>query len=234
MQHVTMDPFSQEWLLCITAVLLVMLLLIYLPDYIDSARHPNYGRFIGLALLLNLVIENWYCWQSGIWDLKSNLPLHLCGISGLLSILLYFKYNETLANLLFYWGITGGIHSLLTPEFDLGNEGYLYYGYFVSHGGLILTSMFMIKHRGFKPLQGSWLKAFFHIQLAVLVIGMFNWTTGSNYMYLSAPPIVDNPLIIGDWPWYILVFEALAFVHFLILYKLFRAVKVDSKSPVNC
>jgi uncharacterized membrane protein YwaF len=77
----------------------------------------------------------------------------------------------------------------------------------------------MIKHRGFKPLHGSWLKAFFHIQLAVLVIGMFNWATGSNYMYLSAPPIVDNPLIIGDWPWYILVFEALAFVHFDVLYK---------------
>ncbi|MEY3349112.1 MAG: hypothetical protein RLY46_1151 [Bacteroidota bacterium] len=226
MQHVIMEPFSQEWLICISAVFLIIFLVVNLPTYVEAARHPNYGRLIGLVLFLNLLLENWYCWKSGVWDLKNNLPLHLCGISGLLSIILYYKYNETLANLLFYWGITGGIHSLLTPEFDLGREGYLFYGYFVSHGGLLLTSIFMIRHRGFKPTEKSWLQAFVFIQLAVFVIGLFNWLTGSNYMYLSAPPIVDNPLIIGDWPWYILVFEALAFFHFYILYTGFHIKKV--------
>ncbi|MFN4808824.1 MAG: hypothetical protein ACK5F9_03220, partial [Bacteroidota bacterium] len=59
-----------------------------------------------------------------------------------------------------------------------------------------------------------------------VAIGIFNWTTDSNYMYLSAPPIVDNPLIIGDWPWYILVFEALALAHFAFLYSVFNVRKL--------
>lgn len=226
MRHVTMEPFSQEWLICMTAVLLVIFLLVTLPKYLGVAKHPNYGKLIGFALLFNLLLENWYCWKSGIWDMRTNLPLHLCGISGILSIVLYFKYNEILANLLFYWGITGGFHSLLTPEFDLGRDGYLFYGYFISHGGLLLTSIFMIQHRGFKPLEGSWIQAFLLIQFAVVAIGIFNWTTDSNYMYLSAPPIVDNPLIIGDWPWYILVFEALALAHFAFLYSVFNVRKL--------
>jgi uncharacterized membrane protein YwaF len=57
-------------------------------------------------------------------------------------------------------------------------------------------------------------------QIAALVIGSFNWAFGSNYMYLSSPPIVNNPLIIGDWPWYILVFEGLALAHFFLFYRL--------------
>jgi hypothetical integral membrane protein (TIGR02206 family) len=222
MRHVTMDPFTQEWWICISIVLGLILVLTNLPKYTTWARHPNYGKLLGAILLLNLLIENWYSWTIGTWSVRENLPLHLCGISGLIAIISLFRYNAILANLLFYWGITGGFHSLLTPEFDLGRDGYLYYGYFISHGGLLLASIFLIKHRDFRPDKGSWMKAFVFIQFAVLVIGSFNWVTGSNYMYLLAPPIVDNPLIVGKWPWYILVFEGLAILHFLVLYGIFH------------
>ena len=30
-----------------------------------------------------------------------------------------------------------------------------------------------------------------------------NWLTDANYMYLCTQPAVDNPLVIGGWPWYI-------------------------------
>ncbi len=221
MHHVTMDPFTQEWWICIAIVILVIYILVKLPTYFTWAQSPYYGKLLGTLLLVNLLIENWYSLNHGNWSLQNNLPLHLCGISGLLAIFSLFRYNALVAHLLYYWGITGGFHSLLTPEFDLGRDGYLFYGYFISHGGLILASIFLIIHRNFKPEKGSWLKAFVFIQLAVLVIGSFNWASGSNYMYLLAPPIVDNPLIVGNWPWYILVFEGLALVHFAILYRIF-------------
>jgi hypothetical integral membrane protein (TIGR02206 family) len=229
MKHVTMEPMSREWLICIAVIIASIILLVNLPKYAKWAKHPNYGKLLGLFLLTNLLIENWYSWSNGSWDLRANLPLHLCGISGVFSILILFWYNPIIANLVFYWGLTGGIHSLLTPEFDLGADGYLYYGYFISHGGLILTSFFLIKHRGFQPMKRSWINAFILIQAAVLIIGLFNWTTGSNYMYLSSPPIVDNPLIVGKWPWYILVFEILAILHFLLLYGLFHYKNIQER-----
>jgi len=37
----------------------------------------------------------------------------------------------------------------------------------------------------------------------MLPIGLVNWLTDANYMYLCTPPEVDNPLVIGGWPWYI-------------------------------
>ena len=231
-RHETMEPFTLQWLICITMVILSIIILVSLPKYFSWAKHPNYPRFLAVILVLNLLIENIYSWNIGKWFIQDNLPLHLCGISGLLSIILLIRYNAVIANLLFYWGLTGGFHSLLTPEFDLGMRGYLFYSYFISHGGLIFTAFYIVKHNGYKPEKNSWLKAFLFIQLAVLIIGIFDWATNSNYMYLLAPPIVDNPLIVGKWPWYIIVFEALAMLHFLILYGIFH-FKIIKKRVSN-
>ena len=224
-QHIVMESFTPEWWTCITAVLGIIVLLLLLPKYVDWAKHRNYPRFLGLLLLLNIIIENIYSLSLGSWSVENNLPLHLCGISSFLSVAVLWRFNAAIAHVLFYWGMTGGIHSLLTPEFDLGKEGFFYYAYFISHGGLLLASLYAIIHQRFKPEKYSWFKVFLITQLAALAIGSFNWAFGSNYMYLSSPPVVNNPLIIGDWPWYILVFEGLALAHFFLLYKLSRVWK---------
>lgn len=224
-QHIVMESFTPEWWTCITAVLGFIFLLLMLPKYVDWAKHENYPRCLGLLLLLNLLIENLYSFWLGSWSVENNLPLHLCGISTFLSIAVLWRFNSSIAHVLYYWGLTGGIHSLLTPEFDLGTKGFFYYAYFISHGGLLFACLYSIIHQGFKPEKFSWLRVFMITQFAALAIGSFNWAIGSNYMYLSSPPIVKNPLIMGDWPWYILVFEGLALAHFFLFYNLSRIWK---------
>ena len=59
---------------------------------------------------------------------------------------------------------------------------------------------------------------FFWSQLLVPIIGFVNWTLDANYMYLCEKPIVNNPFILGEWPWYILILEAVGLLHFLIVY----------------
>lgn len=219
--HQVMDSFSPVWWTAILIVCLTISLLIVLPKYAGWARHKYYRKSLAIFLLSNLVIENCYGIYSGNWTIQNNLPLHLCGISSIISVMLLYNYNRSLAQIFYYWGLTGGLYSLLTPEFDLGTEGFLFYAYFISHGGLIFTCLYAIVHDGFVPEKGSWLKSFLIVQLAAAVAGIFNFITGSNYMYLSNPPIVNNPLIMGEWPWYILVFEVLAFLHFLFFYLIF-------------
>jgi uncharacterized membrane protein YwaF len=52
----------------------------------------------------------------------------------------------------------------------------------------------------------------------MIIVGTTNYLIGSNYMFLCERPLVDNPLIIGKWPWYIISFEVAAIVHFLLIY----------------
>ena len=38
----------------------------------------------------------------------------------------------------------------------------------------------------------------------VIPVGLIAWLTGGNYMFLMIRPEVSNPIVFGDWPWYIL------------------------------
>ena len=100
----------------------------------------------------------------------------------------------------------------------VGSEGYNFYAYFIDHGGMLLVIAFMIVHLNFVPRPKSWLRVFGYTQLLVLGVGIINYIVGSNYMYLSAKPEVSNPFLIGEWPYYILILELVALVHFLVFY----------------
>lgn len=118
----------------------------------------------------------------------------------------------------YYWGLAGGIQSLLTPEFTVGMDGFNFTGYYISHGGLILVVLYMIVHLDFKPRSKSWLTIFGYTQIVALSAVIINYLVGSNYLFLAEKPIVKNPLLIGDWPYYIIVLEFVAIIHFWILY----------------
>ena len=44
-------------------------------------------------------------------------------------------------------------------------------------------------------------------------------------MYLLERPSVNSPMIIGNWPWYILGFEILGIVHIVGFYFGYRSMK---------
>ena len=50
--------------------------------------------------------------------------------------------------------------------------------------------------------------------------------SGSNYMYLAESPKIDNPLVFGDWPYYILNWEVIVLVLFYITYLIFTRKKI--------
>lgn len=224
-RHITMEPFTTLWWYCILSVFAIIALLVLLPNYFSWARSTKYPKLLAGILLSNLIIENLYAIATNSWSVQYNLPFHMCGLSGIMSILILFSYNTKIAHFVYYWGLTGGIYSLLTPEFDQGIQGFFFYSYFISHGGLILTCSYMIVHHKFRPAPNSWLTIFLITQIAAITVGLFNWSTGSNYMYLLTPPVVDNPLIVGQWPWYILVFELLAIAHFYVFYRISKVWK---------
>ena len=51
--------------------------------------------------------------------------------------------------------------------------------------------------------RGAVVRTLLLIVAIMLPVGIVNWLTDANYMYLCARPAVDNPLVMGDWPWYI-------------------------------
>lgn len=212
------DAFSPFWWQTTLVAVLIIVLVVRLPIYFKSLRHRNYDLAIACILILNTIIENAYNFHEGYLNLKQSLPVHLCSITNIMCIWVLFNYKQWLAECVFYWGLAGGIHSLLTPEFTIGMDGYNFIGYYITHGGLILVVAYLIVHYDFRPRPRSWLWVLGYTQLVAIGVGIVNYATGANYMFLSKKPDVENPFLIGEWPYYIIILELVAVLHFYVFY----------------
>ncbi|NBW33393.1 MAG: hypothetical protein EBR22_05500, partial [Cytophagia bacterium] len=79
------------------------------------------------------------------------------------------------------------------------------------------------------PRRHSWLKIFGYTQLVLPVMGTINYLLGSNYMYLAKRPLVDNPFLIGPWPWYLIGLEFATLLHFVLFYSLHQWLAARSE-----
>lgn len=199
-----------------------------------SKQVAYFAIVIGVVLIARSILVHPYVAYLKGWDIYNNLPLHMCGLAAIISGVIMFYRKQWLYELLYYWGIPGAFHSLLTPEFTQGTEGLLFIEYYIAHGGIIFSALFCTLILGFKPEKGSWWKIFLWSQLLLPVIGGFNWLIDANYMYLCEPPIVDNPFIIGDFPEHLIGLEIAGLLHFALVYLPFGLkYRNASKTPTH-
>ena len=216
--HETIEIFSLIWWQSNIATIGIIFTLLILGKWFSLENRERLAKFIGIILILRAIGIHFYWDYIGIWTIESSLPLHLCGLSSILSGTILFWRKQWVYECLFFWGIPGAFHSLLTPEFTVGTSGFLFYEYYISHGGIILSAIYLTWVLGMKPRQGSWLKIFLYSQLLLPVIGFINYMINANYMYLCIKPIANNPILIGEWPWYIISIELAGLLHFFIIY----------------
>ena len=109
---------------------------------------------------------------------------------------------------LFYAGIIGGIQAFLTPQINnFDGSNYEYIEYHFSHAGIILLPIFMYNYLNYEITKFSWLRVVLYLNVVLMIVMPLNFQIDSNYMYLAYPPNVNNPLIIGEWPYYVIYWE---------------------------
>ena len=107
-------------------------------------------------------------------------------------------------------------------------EGILIFEYYFLHGNIIFAPLYIFFINEMQLSKDSWRSMFLYTQLSIPIVGSINWLLGSNYMYLAEKPVADNPFIIGDWPYYILLLELAVIFHFVIIYFIFKKRKIIS------
>jgi len=90
--------------------------------------------------------------------------------------------------------------------------------YYFVHGGMLLVPLYLTYLIGMRPRVKAWLHSFYRLQIPVVIIFPLNFIIDSNYMYLKAKPIVENPLLIGYWPYYILALQLITLLHIYIIH----------------
>ena len=213
--------FSNLWWLGIIISIIISILIVQLSISIPPDRRKLLMIFLGVFLLSLELVRHYHLYDLGLWSVSASLPIHLCGIARILAGIILIRPNKIGFQFLALIGSPGALHALLTPQLNHGRTDFMIFEYYASHTGIILTPIIFAIVLGYRIQDKAWIQVFIMLQFLLVFIGLSNYILNANYMYLAERPLVRNPMIIGYWPWYILGFEFLGFVHIYIFFKLF-------------
>ena len=219
------EPLSLTWWIGIIISTLIAIAIIQIAIRIPPDKRKVLMLFIGISLIGIELIQQFYLNHLGIWTMETSLPIHLCGISGILAGVMMLRPSNIGFEFLALIGSAGALHAILTPQLNHGSIPFLIFKYYISHFGIILVPLFLAIVLGYRIKRISWARVFLLCQVLLFFIGITNYFIGSNYMYLAEKPMVNNPMVIGEWPWYIIGFEILGLVHILIFYYGYRKMR---------
>ena len=215
---------SQEWITWSLFSLVFISTPLILARFLNKSQKRMISYVMGGLLIIDFFTENFGYIAAGTWDVQYNLPIQLCGISSLICCVLPFiKKKKKLFEFVYYTGIIGGVMAILTPQMNYFDGTIRYYlNFYVSHSLIIALPIFMFLHLDMKLPRLSWFKLWINLNILMAIIMPINFLLDSNYMYVNAPPEVDNPLVIGDWPYYIFLWEIFILIIAYMVYSISR------------
>ena len=215
---------TDEWKTWTLFSLIFISVPLIVARFLNRTQKIQVTYLIGVIMILDFITENGGYIMSGTWDVQYNLPIQLCGISSLICCVLPFiKKKDKLFQFVYYTGVIGGIMAILTPQMNYFDGSLRYYlNYYVSHSLIIVLPIFMFLHLDLKLPKFSWFKIWIHLNILMAIIMPINFLLDSNYMYVNAAPEVSNPLVIGEWPYYLLIWEPLVMIIAYLIYAISR------------
>ncbi|WP_391117458.1 TIGR02206 family membrane protein [Psychrobacillus sp. L3] len=99
-------------------------------------------RLFALSLLTMEILYHVWLYQTGRWNWSNSLPLELCSISLILTIVLLWTGYRHVYEFVFFAGIGGALQAVATPVLDLSFPHFRYFHFFYTHFGIILTALY--------------------------------------------------------------------------------------------
>ena len=176
------------------------------------------GAFAGVLLLNEVLPWGHRLAVVGAYEFaRWYLPLHVCSISVFaVAAALIFRW-QTAYEIAYFWGLAGATNAVVTPQLTADYPAYRFFQYFIAHSGIVAGALFATWGLGMRPTAKSVIRVFVLLNFLAIVAFGVNWALGSNYMFLSRPPVTESPFFFAPWPWYIPILDGVALVLFYLL-----------------
>ena len=211
--------FGMQHLVVLLFFALAGFLLINWAKKLPEKKQLKIGTIFAFSLSFTVVIWTLLKIYVRGFDIKEDLPFHLCNIIALLMPILTITRRKIYYEILFFWVLAGTTHSLITPDLINGFPNFVFLKYWYVHAGLIIFVLYLTFVFDLRPTFKSAIKSFIAFQGYIVLMFIVNNLTGSNYLYTNHKPEVASALdYLGEWPNYIFVIELLMIPYFLLFY----------------
>ncbi|GIO31641.1 MULTISPECIES: YwaF family protein [Paenibacillus] len=217
-------PYSASHLLMLLSLLAASLLLYAFRYRLRGSPGAKKLLRLFLAALLAVseaVLDAWNI-AEGTWNPRYTLPLELCSITLLLSVVMLLTRGRLLYQILFFAGIGGALQALFTPNLVYGYPHIRFFQFFIAHMLIILASLYMTWVENHKPTWKSVGVAMIFLNIAAFIVGVLDYVLDANYMFLMHKPSTPSLLdVLGPYPYYLLAEEGIALLFFALMQLIF-------------
>ena len=220
-QNYIIEFMSNEWIRNTSISVCLMFIILFMSNnFFNKDQKLKIVKILSLLMIIMTITDHSRNIINGLWNVSDNLPLHMCGLTNLIACsVLFTKLNKRVFEFFYFAGIIGGIQAFLTPQINnFDGSTFEYISYHTSHAGIILIPIFLLTNLKYSISKFSWFRVWVYLNIIIAFIMPLNFQIDSNYMYLASPPNVDNPLLIGDWPYYIFFWEIIVILFTYTLY----------------
>jgi hypothetical integral membrane protein (TIGR02206 family) len=226
--------FGNMHLAALGAMVVFNLILISFRNASDGTK-ATLRWLLALILVANELAWHYWNYMYGKWTIQTMLPLHLCSLLVWTGAFMLVTKNYRVYEFMYFMGIGGAIQALATPGIGIyGFPHFVFFQYFLSHGLIITSAIYMTVVERLRPTLKSILRVFIWMNLYALVVYFINLTIGSNYLMINFKPETPSLLdLLPEWPIYILYMELIGVITILILYFPFAAKDLHDRYYLN-
>lgn len=184
-------------------------------------------RALGVALASNELV--WWVYRYSREGIHvRNLPLQLCDAGVWLSVLACLTVIPAIVEFAYFAGLAGATMALLTPDLFSPWPTYPAIYFFTAHGGIVICMVTLVFGGPGKFRHGAPWRSFGLLIAYATLVGVVDWASGSNFMFLLRKPDAPSALDeMGPWPWYLLSGAAAGLLFFWLLWLPVRPSESD-------
>ena len=138
------QAFGPVHLITIALIVMIACLLVII------ARHKNLKSWVEpiSATLAIILLSNEIIWwiiglNLGLFSLKWGLPLQICDLAIFLVAYSLIKQESWVWELAYFWGLGATLQAVLTPDIKDNFPHYYFFKFFITHGGVVISVVFL-------------------------------------------------------------------------------------------
>jgi hypothetical integral membrane protein (TIGR02206 family) len=164
----------------------------------------------------------WYLWWN--WsavDPHQGLPLHVCGLMGVVAPLALLTANRWLRATMYFCAFTLTMQAFIQPVLVVGPAKLEFWKFWSLHSLILCCAVYDLVVLNFRPGWSDFTRACIVSAAYVALIIPVNFLTGANYGFVGNPPPEHAlpPMVeyFGAWPGRVFIMLALVMVGYLLV-----------------
>lgn len=198
--------------------LIIFVFIILIVRLVNNSEKPL-SYFLAAVAIAGYFSDLIYKTAAGTISIHWDLPMQVCDWAAAALVIALLLRKRFFFEIAFYWGLTGTLQALLTPDIRIDFPSVEFILFFVNHSVIVIGALYLAIGLKVYPEKGSVLRSFTALQVYVGSAVLVNILTNSNYGYFMQKPPGGSVLdLMGPWPVYVFAGDFLTLLFFMLLY----------------